>query len=58
MSMGVKLWEEVNQFKLSVDLNNPNSHRSREERRRVERSITGQMALLGLSDDGANEEGI
>ena len=58
MSMSVKLWEEVINFETSVDLNNPNSHRVREERRRVEWSVTGQMAPLGKTGDGDDGQGV
>ena len=58
MPTSVKLWEEVIDFETSVDLNNPNSRRAREERRRVEWSVTGQMAPLGEIGDWEDGQGV
>ena len=58
MPMSVKLWEEVIDFETSINLNNPNSRWAREERRCVEWSVTGQMAPLGETGDGVDDQGV
>ena len=52
MSISMKLWEDMILFETSVNLNNPNSCRVREERRQVEKSLMDQQSLLGVSCDG------